>query len=158
MQVQPAGSSTEALLPPVEQDRQDDMWLVHSPCCHDNGLPPKPCISIMSPWSTRAWEWNRQKRGRARERETGKKRWISKRETCSSNLHLENILVLIIENVYFLSSQSYSTIGSYCMVERCHTGIHFTSQTLLELKQNGHKTSYSAQKPHWITGLSSTMR
>lgn len=82
--VQLAGSSTEALLPPVEQDRHDDIWLVHSPCCHDNGLPPKPCISTISPWSARA------KRRKARQRKKKKQTWISTYETCSSN-HLKKI-------------------------------------------------------------------
>lgn len=51
MQVQPAGNSKDTLVPAVEQDRHSGSWALASPCCHDDGLPPKPCISIISPWS-----------------------------------------------------------------------------------------------------------
>lgn len=77
MQVHAPGSSTDKLPPPTEQDKHDDAWLAFSACCHDDGLPPKPCVSIMSPWS-------KKREGGEPERE---RKMNELCESCPSNLH-----------------------------------------------------------------------
>jgi len=53
LQVQPnaAKPNAAAPAPTVEQDGHGGSWVAASACRHGDGPPPKPCISIMSPWS-----------------------------------------------------------------------------------------------------------
>lgn len=79
MQVHAPGSSMDKLPPPTEQDKHDDAWLAFSACCHDDGLPPKPCISITSPWS---------KKTEGGETERKRERKMNELfESCPSNRH-----------------------------------------------------------------------
>lgn len=75
--VQPTGNSNDTLLAAVEQDWHSGSWLDTSACCHDDGLPPKPCISIMSPWSKPEQKHRQRDRGGLRQNVLRSLKWYS---------------------------------------------------------------------------------